>query len=65
MVLTLVAELLGGATLVSPGGAIDTETAAASEVSLWSVDSLRPVAERTAVVPEATVVGSAAHPVRR
>jgi len=36
MVMVLVAELLGGATLVSPGGAVDTETAAAAEVALWS-----------------------------
>ncbi|HEV7466674.1 MAG TPA: hypothetical protein VGP96_10250 [Candidatus Dormibacteraeota bacterium] len=36
MVLMLVAELLGGETRVSPGGPIDTATAAADEVALWA-----------------------------
>jgi hypothetical protein len=36
MVLILVAELLGGETRVSPGGPIDTATAAADEVELWA-----------------------------
>jgi hypothetical protein len=35
MVLILVAELLGGETRVSPGGPIDTSTAAADEIELW------------------------------
>jgi hypothetical protein len=36
MVLILVAELLGGETRVSPGGPIDTATAAAEEIELWA-----------------------------
>ncbi|MEA2671619.1 MAG: hypothetical protein QOG45_1839 [Chloroflexota bacterium] len=36
MVLTLVAELLGGETRGSPGGPIATATAAGDEVALWA-----------------------------
>jgi hypothetical protein len=48
MVLMLVAELLAGETRVSPGGPIDTATAAAGEVALWAspvIEAVSPQAE--------------------
>ena len=65
MVLTLVAELLAGETLLSPSGPIDAETAAAGEVSVWSAGAVPPRPEESRAVAEASIVGTAAHPVRR
>lgn len=56
MVLILVAELLGGETRVSPGGPIDTATAAADEVELWAHCALAGV-EEMAVEAEAEIAG--------
>ena len=57
MVLILVAELLGGETRVSPGGPIDTATAAADEVELWAHCALAGVVEEPAVEAEAEITG--------
>jgi hypothetical protein len=65
MVLTLVAELLARATLVSPGGPVDTETAAAGEVSLWGPGSVPVTLEGRRAVAEATIEDAAAHPAGR
>lgn len=35
MVLTLIAEVLSGETLISPGGAVDTATACGLEAFTW------------------------------
>jgi hypothetical protein len=56
MVLILVAELLGGETRVSPGGPIDTATAAADEVELWAHCALAAV-EEPAVEAGAEIAG--------
>jgi hypothetical protein len=53
MVLMLVAELLGGETRVSPGGPIDTATAAAGEVALWA----SPVIEQPSQEAETEITG--------
>jgi hypothetical protein len=47
MVLMLVAELLAGETRVSPGGPIDTATAAAGEVALWASPVIEAVSPET------------------
>jgi hypothetical protein len=54
MVLMLVAELLGGETRVSPGGPIDTATAAADEVALWGAEA---VAEAPRIESETEISG--------
>lgn len=59
MVLILVAELLGGETRVSPGGPIDTATAAAEEIELWAHCAL-PGVEEVAVEAGAEVAGAPA-----
>lgn len=64
MVLTLVAELLAGETLISPGGPVDSETAASGEVSLWFAGSVPALVEARRAVEEAAV-RAAAHPARR
>jgi hypothetical protein len=65
MVLTLVAELLAGETLISPGGPVDSETAASGEVSLWFAGSVPSRVEGGHAVEEAGAVPAAAHPARR
>ncbi|HEY0409391.1 MAG TPA: hypothetical protein VGE42_03895 [Candidatus Dormibacteraeota bacterium] len=57
MVLTLVAELLGGETRVSPGGPIDTATAAAGEVALWASPVIEAVAQRPSTEAETEITG--------
>ena len=65
MVLILVAELLGGETRVSPGGPIDTATAAADEVELWAHCALAGVVEPAmAEDSEITGVRAATEPAR-
>ena len=65
MVLTLVAELLARETLVSPGGPVDSETAASGEVSLWFAGSVPPPVEVRGAVEKVDAVSAAAHPARR
>lgn len=65
MVLTLVAELLAGETLVSPGGPVDSETAASGEVSLWFAGSAPALVEARPVLEEAGAVHATAHRARR
>jgi hypothetical protein len=55
MILTLVAELLAGETLLADRGPVDTATAAAEDVALWG--EWRPAPERDA---EVEVVGAVA-----
>jgi hypothetical protein len=65
MVLTLVAELLAGETLISPGGPVDSETAASGEVSLWFAGAVPALVEARRALEEAGAVHAAAHPARR
>jgi len=60
MVLILVAELLAGETLVSPGGPIDTATAAADEAALWSTAAREAAAHPVEVETEITGVRAGA-----
>ncbi len=65
MVLMLVAELLGGETRVSPGGPIDTATAAADEVALWASPAIDAAPQPSPEVEtEITGVGAGAAPAR-
>jgi hypothetical protein len=66
MVLILVAELLGGETLVSPGGPIDTATCAADDVELWAGCALAGPVEEPAVEAGTAIagVGAATEPAR-
>ena len=64
MVLILVAELLGGETRVSPGGPVDTATAAADEVALWSTTAREAAAPPVEVETEITGVRVGATPAR-
>jgi hypothetical protein len=64
MVLVLVAELLGGATLVSPGGPLDTETAAAEEVLLWASVTVHDAVENLELEGTPVPVGAVAEPSR-
>jgi hypothetical protein len=57
MVLMLVAELLGGETRVSPGGPIDTATAAAGEVALWASPVVQAIAEPPSPEAETEITG--------
>jgi hypothetical protein len=57
MVLMLVAELLGGETRVSPGGPIDTATAAADEVALWASQAAEAAAPETRIESETEIAG--------
>jgi hypothetical protein len=57
MVLMLVAELLGGETRVSPGGPIDTATAAADEVALWAAHAAEAAAAAPRIESEAEISG--------
>lgn len=64
MILTLVAEILAGETVLTPGGCIDAVTAGGDEPRLWG--EREPVLEATAAEAGVEVVGSAAaEPVRR
>jgi hypothetical protein len=60
VVLTLVAEVLAGETLITPGGAVDMVTASGLEAFTWDgwLEELS-VREETGV-PEAEVTGTAA-----
>lgn len=57
MVLMLVAELLGGETRVSPGGPIDTATAAAAEVALWASPVIEALAQQPSPEAETEITG--------
>jgi hypothetical protein len=57
MVLMLIAELLGGETRVSPGGPIDTATAAAEDEVLWATPGHQIVAAVAQVEVEAEIIG--------
>jgi hypothetical protein len=57
MVLMLVAELLGGETRVAPGGPIDTATAAADEVALWSAHTAEAAAQEPRIESESEITG--------
>jgi len=57
MVLMLVAELLAGETRVSPGGPIDTATAAAGEVALWASPVIEALARQPSPQAETEITG--------
>jgi hypothetical protein len=57
MVLMLVAELLGGETRVSPGGPVDTATAAADEVVLWASPAVEAAAQQPSPEVETEITG--------
>ncbi len=60
MVLMLVAELLGGETRVSPGGPIDTATAAADDVALWASPAVEAAAQQASPEVETEITGARA-----
>jgi hypothetical protein len=57
MVLMLVAELLGGETRVSPGGPIDTATAAGHEAELWASPAVEAAVWQPAPEAETEITG--------
>lgn len=61
MVLTLIAEVLSGETLITPGGAVDTATACGLEAFTWDgwLEQLS-AGEVDAETPAAIEVGGAA-----
>jgi hypothetical protein len=62
VVLTLIAEVLAGETLITPGGAVDCDTACSRELFTWDgwLEQLRD--DTTAAEPTAEVAGTAATP---